>query len=67
VFQDPASFFRHFADMSDQAAERMARDVWQSINGRNLRENIAPTRSRASLVIHKGADHRMHEVHLRRL
>jgi type I pantothenate kinase len=67
VFQDPESFFRHFADMSDQAAEQMARDVWRSINGRNLRENIAPTRSRASLVIHKGADHRMHEVHLRRL
>ncbi|MBU6200402.1 MAG: type I pantothenate kinase [Acidobacteria bacterium] len=67
VFQDPSSFFRHFADMTDQAAERMARDVWHSINGRNLRENIAPTRSRASLVIHKGADHRMHEVHLRRL
>lgn len=67
VFQDRNSFFHHFADMTDEAAERMARDVWHAINGRNLRENIAPTRSRASLVIHKGADHRMHEVHLRRL
>jgi len=67
VFQDPSSFFRHFAMMSDDVAERMARDIWHAINGRNLRENIAPTRSRASLVIHKGADHRTHEVHLRRL
>lgn len=67
VFQDPNSFFRHFADLSEAEAETMARAIWESINGKNLQENIAPTRSRASFVIHKGADHRMKEVHLRRL
>ncbi len=67
VFQDPNSFFRHFADLSEAEAESMARTIWAAINGKNLQENIAPTRSRASLVIHKGADHRMKEVHLRRL
>ena len=67
VFQDPNSFFRHFAALSDSEADAMAREIWRSINGKNLRENIAPTRSRASLVIHKGSDHRMKEVHLRRL
>lgn len=67
VFQNPDSFFRHFAALSDSEAETMARDIWKAINGKNLRENIAPTRSRASLVIHKGSDHRMKEVHLRRL
>lgn len=67
VFQDPNSFFRHFTELSDTEAESMARAIWTAINGKNLQENIAPTRSRASLVIHKGADHRMKEVHLRRL
>ena len=67
VFQNPDSFFRHFAALSDHEAESMAREIWRSINGKNLQENIAPTRSRASLVIHKGSDHRMKEVHLRRL
>ena len=67
VFQNPDSFFRHFAALSDNEAESMAREIWKAINGKNLKENIAPTRSRASLVIHKGSDHRMKEVHLRRL
>lgn len=67
VFQDPNSFFRHFTELSDAEAESMARAIWTAINGKNLQENIAPTRSRASLVIHKGSDHRMKEVHLRRL
>ena len=44
-----------------------ARAIWKDINGRNLRENIVPTRDRASLVVHKQADHRVDEVRLRRL
>ena len=37
------------------------------INGKNLQENIEPTRARASLVLHKGADHKVTAVHLRKL
>jgi len=33
----------------------------------NLSENIAPTRDRASLVVHKTADHRVDQVQLLRL
>jgi type I pantothenate kinase len=67
VFQDPQSFFRHFADLSDDQATALAHQIWESINGRNLRENIAPTKGRASLVIEKGADHRVTDVFLRKL
>jgi len=67
VFQNPASFFTHFAQLSDTEADKVARSIWHEINGKNLSENIAPTRSRASLVMHKGADHRITEVHLRKL
>lgn len=67
VFQDPHSYFRHFASLSDDEAERTARQIWETINGRNLRENIAPTRERASLVLRKARDHRVSEVMLRKL
>jgi type I pantothenate kinase len=67
VFTDPRSFFRHFAELSDDDAVATARDIWTTINGLNLRENIAPTRDRASLILMKSGDHRVREVDLRRL
>ena len=67
VFQDPESFFKHFAHLTDEQAVDTARSIWTSINGVNLRENILPTRERASLILHKSADHRVREVELRKL
>ena len=67
VFRDPDSFFRHYAHLDDAEAEGLARSIWREINGKNLVENIEPTRSRASLIVRKGADHRVSNVHLRRL
>ncbi len=67
VFTDPNSFFKHYADLTDEQAELTARFIWSSINGRNLRENIAPTRERASLIVRKEHDHRVSAVSLRKL
>lgn len=67
VFRNPDSFFRRYADMSDDEAMAFAHDVWVNINGKNLRENIAPTRERASLVVRKGADHNVQSVALRKI
>lgn len=67
MFRDPNSYFRHYAELDDTEAEAVARYVWNTINGRNLRENIAPTRDRASLVLHKEHDHRVSRVDLRKL
>lgn len=67
VFQDPDSFFRNYADLTDTQAVDTARAIWREINGRNLRENIAPTRNRASLILRKRKDHRVDRVQLRRL
>ncbi len=67
VFRDSGSYFRNFADLTDEQAEMTARQIWATINGRNLRENIAPTRGRASLIIRKERDHRVSEVSLRKL
>lgn len=67
VFQDPRSYFRHYAELSDDQAVAVAEGIWEEINGRNLRENIEPTRERASLILRKARDHRISHVDLRRL
>jgi type I pantothenate kinase len=67
VFQNPDSFFRNYAALTDAEAVDTARSIWREINGRNLRENIAPTRTRASLILRKRKDHRVDRVQLRRL
>ena len=67
VFQNPDSFFRHYAALGDEQAEQVARGIWHGINGKNLKENIEPTKSRADLLLRKGRDHRVTDVSLRRL
>ena len=67
VFQDPNSFFQNFAHLSHDEAVATAQGIWREINGKNLRENIAPTKTRASLLLRKGLDHRVTDVSLRRL
>lgn len=67
VFRDPDSFFQNFAHLTDEEGINIARGIWREINGKNLVDNIEPTKSRASLIVAKGADHRVTNVHLRRL
>ena len=67
AFRDPSSYFRRFARLSVEEAVVTARSIWQEINDPNLRENILPTRERAHLILHKGNDHAIQEVRLRKL
>jgi type I pantothenate kinase len=67
VFRDPSSYFRRYADLDRDEAVETARGIWRDINGRNLRENIAPTRGRARLILEKGPDHAVRRVLLRRI
>jgi type I pantothenate kinase len=64
AFSDEQSFFHHFAALDEREATAVAEAIWREINGVNLRENIAPTRSRAHLVLEKGADHAVRSVRL---
>jgi type I pantothenate kinase len=66
-FQDPKSYFHRYATVSDAEAVETALSIWRRINLLNLHENILPTRQRASLILKKGADHKIEEVALRRL
>jgi type I pantothenate kinase len=67
VFRDPASYFHRYASLSDAGAVATAKEIWRTINGVNLRENIQPTRDRARLVLEKGGDHAVRRVRLRRV
>jgi type I pantothenate kinase len=67
AFRDPASYFRRYAVLSDDEAREKALSIWNQINGVNLIENILPTRTRASLILEKGADHSVRRVKLRKL
>ena len=67
AFRDPLSYFRKYADLSEEEAMDFAEGLWGRINLINLHDNILPTRQRASLILRKGASHRIEQVDLRRL
>jgi type I pantothenate kinase len=67
AFTDPKSFFRRLAEMPADEAEAFGLSAWDGINLPNLRENIVPTRGRATLILKKAANHAVTEVALRRV
>lgn len=67
AFQNPFSYFRKYTEVSEAEALAYARNIWETINKPNLLENVAPTRGRATLVLRKGADHKVRRLSLRKL
>jgi type I pantothenate kinase len=67
AFRDERSFFRRFAELTEEQAIARAEAVWGEINGPNLARNIAPTRTRARLILMKGPDHKVRRVRLRKI
>ena len=67
AFRDPRSYFKKYAELTDEEAEATAHSIWSRINLPNLHENILPTRPRAGLILTKGASHRIEQVALRKL
>jgi type I pantothenate kinase len=67
AFRDPASYFAQYAVLSHDDAVAEAGRIWDEINGPNLSQNVAPTRSRATLVLRKDHDHSVRWVRLRKL
>jgi type I pantothenate kinase len=67
VFQDPNSYFHRFAEITEKDAVSTAMRIWRETNELNLRENIEPTRERATLILEKGPNHAVQRVRLRKL
>ncbi|MBC8129784.1 MAG: type I pantothenate kinase [Rhizobiaceae bacterium] len=67
AFRERDSFFHRYSKIGEAEALEIAEGLWADINGRNLYENILPTRPRADLILRKGAEHRIEQVALRKL
>lgn len=67
AFQNPNSYFHRYANLTPTQAREVALDIWSGINALNLNQNIAPTKYRADLILDKGVDHAVQQVHLRKL
>jgi len=66
AFNDPESYFYPVSKLSEEEAKTMAFSVWKEINSLNLHKNILPTRERAHLILHKGKNHLVDYVKLRK-
>ena len=53
-------------NLSEQEAIETASNIWDNINGLNLKQNILPTRERANLILRKGENHEVELVKLRK-
>ena len=67
AFARPESYFHQYASITDEEATERAQAIWDAINAPNLIQNILPTRSRATLVLTKAADHSVRRMRLRKL
>jgi type I pantothenate kinase len=67
AFRNPASYFARYATLTEEEAVAEAHRIWDGINGPNLKQNVQPTRGRATLVLRKSADHSVRFVRLRKL
>lgn len=67
AFQNPLSYFHKYTEVSEAEAMEYGRHTWRTINEPNLRENVLPTRGRATLVLRKGPEHKVRRLSLRKL
>lgn len=66
AFAKPGSYFSHYTQLSEDAAVEKAQTIWHTINGKNLQQNILPTKYRAQLILQKGENHTVEEILLRK-
>jgi len=57
--REPGSHFDRYVGLGPEEKVEAARDLWRRVNAPNLERNIEPTRSRADIVLHLGADRRV--------
>jgi type I pantothenate kinase len=67
AFRNPASYFARYGSLTEDEAVAEANRIWDEVNGPNLKQNVQPTRGRATLVLRKAADHSVRFVRLRKL
>ena len=64
AFANPESYFHRYADLSDEEADHIATNIWNTINKVNLDQNIAPTKTRANIILEKDSNHSISSARL---
>lgn len=67
AFQKRESYFHSYSELDQDKAVQTAGKIWEEINAVNLRENIAPTKFHAHLILEKQNDHSIGKVLMRRI
>ncbi|MGP6294553.1 type I pantothenate kinase [Caldiplasma sukawensis] len=67
AFTDERSYFRKYANISDEEALRISSRIWDEINGKNLKENIERTRYHARLIMEKTENHKTRSIMMRKI
>ncbi|TWW12867.1 pantothenate kinase [Dellaglioa algida] len=65
-FQKPGNYYYDYAIGNHDEAFKLARNVWKTVNLKNLNTFILPTRNRADLILEKTHEHRINTVYLRK-
>lgn len=63
---DPDSYYYEISHWAEEDRKKYADEVWYTINLANLVQNIAPTKTRADVIIHKTDHHLIDEVFVRK-
>jgi type I pantothenate kinase len=63
--RDQGGFLGWFCSLDENEARAVAEGTWSGINAVNLKEHIAPTRTRARMILHKDAGHRVSHILVR--
>ncbi|MCC5889003.1 MAG: type I pantothenate kinase [Alkalibacterium sp.] len=66
AFKDPSNYYYPYAVGDRTEAFKMAKNVWRTINLKNLQEYILPTRFRADMIIHKTSEHFIDQILLKK-
>ncbi|GAB2501473.1 type I pantothenate kinase [Alkalibacterium psychrotolerans] len=66
AFKDPSNYYYPYAVGDRKEAFKMAKNVWRTINLKNLQEYILPTRFRADMIIHKTSEHFIDQILLKK-
>lgn len=64
--KDENNYYHRFTKFSKDEALSLAQKTWRDINLINLENYIEPTRSRAELILHKGDNHKIDFIHLKK-
>ncbi len=67
AFRNRESYFNKYATIDEEEAIRIGLDIWERINGVNLKMNIERTKYHAQLILRKMENHEVNFVQIRKI